>query len=80
MELVSFQTIPREAKLKILQALGYDAAGAFVIQKGGSRVHDKYTGEEVRFENCVVLPGSTIVLDNNPLSIACYLEEYGDPI
>jgi hypothetical protein len=26
----------------------------------------------------MILPGSTVVLDDNPLSIALYIQEYGD--
>ena len=43
-----------------------------------NKIIDKYIEEPVRLDNMIIFPGSTIILDDNPLSIISYLEEYGD--
>ena len=78
MELVSLKTLPIASKIELLKELGYTSDGKYVLDSNGSRVQDKYIGVEVAIENMLILPGSTLILDNNPLSIAAYLEEYED--
>ena len=39
---------------------------------------EKFKECNVKIDNMVILPGSTIILDDNELSISKYLEEYGD--
>jgi len=46
--------------------------------KDGKRVLDKYTDEPIMLDRMIIVPGSVIILDNNPLSIALYFEEFGD--
>lgn len=77
MELFSLQSMPREAKLLLLKELGYGSDGTYVT-KDGHQVIDRYVDEAVRVDNMLIFPGSTLVLDNNPLSVASYLEEHGD--
>ncbi len=79
MELVSFKDAPKEFKIRLLKGLGFDVdeKGVYVTQNG-QRVLDKYIDKPIRLENMVIFPGSTIVLDDNPLSIASYMEEYGE--
>lgn len=77
-ELISIKDMPREMKIKLLKELGYDSDDTYVIDEKGQKVLDKYTEEPVRVDNMLIFPGSTIVLDNNQLSISSYLEEYGD--
>lgn len=80
-ELVSLKGMPRELKIELLRRLGYGSDDIFVLEpQTGKRHHDKYTGDPVRLDNMVILPGSAIVLDNNPLSISSFLEEFGDVI
>ncbi len=76
-ELVSLQRLSPDAKLMLLKELGYDSDGTYVL-KEGKRHLDRYTDEEIKLSNMVIFPGSVIILDNNPLSITLYLEEYGD--
>lgn len=78
-ELVSIKKMPKELKIKLLKELGYDSDGRFVL-KDGKKLVDKYTGEPVRISNMFIFPGSTIVLDNNPLSISSFLEEFGEVV
>jgi len=77
-ETVSIKSLSAEQKKLLLKELGYDSDGMFVIDEEGSRVLDKYINEPVNISNMLILPGSTIILDNNPLSIASYLQEHPD--
>lgn len=79
MELVSIKNAPREFKVELLKSLGYgvDDKGIYVT-KDGKPVIDEYINQPVRLDNMAILPGSTVVIDDNPLSIASYLEEQGD--
>ncbi|MAG78580.1 hypothetical protein CL616_04420 [archaeon] len=77
-ELISIKDMPKHLKINILQELGYGSDGIFVLNENGEVHLDKYIDEPVKVDNMVILPGSTIVLDNNPLSISSYLEEFGD--
>lgn len=79
-ELISLRDVPKHLKIMLLKELGYNADEVFVLDKNGEKYLDKYTGEPIEIGNMAILPGSTIILDNNPLSISCFLEEYGDVI
>ena len=76
-ELVSLKHMPNKAKIQLLRELGFDSDGVMVLKDGKTHL-DKYTEDPIRIDNMLILPGSTIVLDNNPLSIQSYLEEFGD--
>lgn len=77
-EIVSIKDMPTDCKMLLLQELGFKSDGTYVLEKNGQRLVDKYTKEPVRLANMAILPGSTIILDDNPVSITAYLEEYGD--
>lgn len=76
-ELIPIKSMPKELKITLLKELKYDSDGIFVV-KDGKKHLDKYTEEPVRVDNMFIFPGSTIILDNNLLSISSFLEEYGD--
>jgi len=78
MELISLKDMPNDAKVALLKELGYGADDVYVLDGQGMPIKDKYIDAPVRLENMLILPGSAIVLDNNPLSIANYLEEFGE--
>jgi hypothetical protein len=78
MELVSLREQSIDVRMAILKELGYDSDGLFITDENGNKIVDRYTEEPVRIDNMLILPGSEIILDNNPLSIASYLEEFGD--
>ncbi|MCS4537722.1 MAG: hypothetical protein HYY67_02530 [Thaumarchaeota archaeon] len=78
MQLVSMKDMPENLKLLLLKELGLDIDKNRYITKDGSQVLDKYIDQPVKLENMVLFPGSTLVLDDNPLSIASYIEEYGE--
>jgi hypothetical protein len=81
MEIISLKNVSIKSKEALLKELGYKSDGVFVLQSDGKKQHlDKYTGDPVKVSNMAILPGSTIVIDDNPVSIASYLEEYGDGI
>jgi hypothetical protein len=77
-ELLSLKEASLTFKMKLVQELGYMSDGTYVLMKNGERCLDRYTKEPVRLDNMAILPGSTIILDNNELSISSFLEEFGD--
>ncbi|MFH0927783.1 MAG: hypothetical protein V1822_04345 [Candidatus Micrarchaeota archaeon] len=77
METFSLSHLSKDQKIGLLKELGFDVKGDFVIEHG-ERVKDRYVGVDVSIANMLIFPGSTIILDNNPLSIASYLEEFRD--
>jgi hypothetical protein len=79
-ELVSLRDVPKDLKITLLKELGFNSDGIFVLDEKGEKCLDKYTHEPIKIDNMAILPGSTIILDNNPLSISSFLEEYGDVI
>ena len=76
-ENIKLNHLSKEVKIEILRELGFDSDGLFVLQNG-EKVIDKYINQEIKIDNMLILPGSTIILDNNPVSIASYIEEYED--
>lgn len=78
MELVSLKDVSVKSKTDLLKELGYDSDGEFVIDSEGNKVIDRYIEIPIRLDNMIILPGSTIILDDNELSISSYIEEYGD--
>ena len=77
-ELFSLIDMPKDAKVFLLKELGYDSDGIYAKHKNGTIILDRYTEEPVKVDNMIILPGSEIILDNNPLSVSSYLEEFGD--
>jgi hypothetical protein len=77
MDVVSLTQLSPPVRAALLRELGFEAGEEFVLQ-GGKPLLDRYTQEPVRVDRMLILPGSAIVLDDNPFSIASYLEEFGD--
>ena len=78
MELVSLKNVSKDAKIVLLKEIGYGSDGEFVLDGDGNKVVDKYIEIPVKIDNMVILPGSTLILDDNELSISSYVEEFGD--
>ena len=78
MELISLKKVSKESKIKLLKELGYDSDGEFVLNLDGTKFLDRYLDIPIKVDNMVILPGSTIILDDNELSLSKYLEEFGD--
>jgi len=72
--------MPVNCRIQLLKELGYDSDGTFVLDKKGNKLLDRYTDDPVHLDNMAILPGSTIILDDNPLSITSYLDEFGDVV
>lgn len=79
-ELISIKDMPKSFKIMLLKELGYTSNGIHVFNEKGEQCVDKYTKEPIRIDNMAIFPGSAILLDNNPLSIASFLEESEDVI
>jgi hypothetical protein len=75
-EIVSLKDMPDDMKIFLLKELGYGSDGIFVLDTNGNKHIDKYIDEPVKISNMAILPGSTIIIDDNPLSISSYLEEH----
>ena len=78
-EVLSLKSYDDESKIRILVELGYQSDGKYVL-KGGERVRDRVTGEDVTIDHMAILPGSILVISDNPLSIADYLEDYAETL
>ncbi|MFH1585167.1 MAG: hypothetical protein ABIB79_00185 [archaeon] len=78
MELISLKEVSVKSKIALLKELGFDSDGEYVLDSDGNKVLDKYIEIPVKVNNMAIFPGSTIILDNNELSLSLYLEEFGD--
>lgn len=80
METISLKEITVDSKIALLKGLGFDSDGEYVLDSEGDKVLDKYIDIPVKIESMVIFPGSTIILDDNELSILKYMEEFGDDL
>ena len=78
MKLISLKEVSVNSKIALLKGLGFDSDGEYVLDSHGNKFLDKYIEIPIKLDNMVILPGSTIVLDDNELSIMKYMEETGD--
>jgi len=79
-ELIPIKNMPKKLKIMLLNQLGYSSDGTFILNKNGEKYLDKYIDKPIKIDNMAIFPGSTIILDNNSLSISSFLEEFGDVI
>ena len=70
--------MPDDMKILLLEELGFKSDGTYVLDNNGNKHIDKYINQPVKISNMIILPGSTIIIDDNPLSIASYMEDYPD--
>ncbi len=78
MELVSLKNVSKASKIALLKGLGYGYDGVFILDKAGNKVLDPYVDEPVLLDKMLIFPGSTLILDDNFISVASYFEEHGD--
>jgi len=78
MEIISLKEISTESKIALLKELDFDSDGEYVLDLDGNKILDRYLEIPVKISNMVILPGSTIILDDNILSISQYMEEFPD--
>lgn len=65
-------------KEAILHELGYSTDGEWIYERHTqTKVFDKYSKAPVPYARMLILPGSTVILEDNPLSLIAYCEEYG---
>jgi hypothetical protein len=77
MEILSLRGVSDWSKIALLEALGYDCSERNVL-KDGKPLVDPVVGESITLDNMAILPGSTILIVDNPLSVAAYLDEHGE--
>jgi hypothetical protein len=78
MDRFSLNDLTRDQQIALLKEFSYNEKDGYVVGKDGrTPIKDKYTDKEVKFDNMIIVPGSALVLDDNPFSIASYMEEYG---
>lgn len=77
-ELFSLKSLSSDEKMLLIRGLGFDTDGVYVLDKEGNKVLDKYIQIPIKLDRMLIFPGSTIILDDNDVSINLYLEEYGD--
>lgn len=78
MELISLKEVSLNSKIALLRELGYNSDGKFIFDASGNKVLDRYLEIPVEIDNMAIFPGSTVILDNNELSISKFIEEFGD--
>lgn len=78
MELISLKEVSINSKIALLKELGFNSDGEYVLDFEGNKVLDKYIEVPVKVNNMAIFPGSTIIIDDNELSVSLYLEEFGD--
>ena len=77
---LSLKEAPQEFKKAILKELDFSVSEGFILNSKGVKVIDRYIKKPVKFNNFLIFPGSTIILDDNPLSVNSYLEEFGEDV
>ncbi len=78
MESISLKEVSIDSKIALLRGIGFDSDGEYVLDSEGNKVLDRYIEIPVKVNNMAIFPGSTIILDNNELSLSLYLEEFGN--
>lgn len=72
-----FINLPSNARRVLLKALGYEVKRGYIIHSDTKeRIICKYSKKPILFENASIMPGSTIIINSDPLSISQYIGEY----
>ncbi|MDE1821531.1 MAG: hypothetical protein KGJ23_12750 [Euryarchaeota archaeon] len=78
MEVIRIQDLSRHERALLLKELGYGADPDGKVTKDGAPWMDPFLGEQPTLDNMCVVPGSALVLVDNPVSLDGYFEKYGD--
>jgi len=78
MKSISLKEVSVSSKIALLRELGFDSDGEYVLDPKKNKILDRYIEIPVKINNMAIFPGSTIILDNNELSLSLYLEEFGN--
>lgn len=78
--IISLKKMPKELKVALLKELGYGSDGKYVLTSDGLNYLDPFTGVKVELEKMMILPGRSppVIIDESPLSLTEYFEEYGE--
>jgi len=68
--------MPFKARVTLLEMLGFGVDSDGFVTENGKRVVDKYVNIEVNVDRLAIAPNGTLILDDNPVSLAGYMEEY----
>lgn len=74
----SIENADPEVREALLDRLGYAMEGDRILDEDGNVVEDPCTGDPVHPQNMAIFPGSTVIVDDNPVSVAWYYENYRD--
>jgi hypothetical protein len=78
METVVLADMDRAQRIALLHVLNIKTDGTWLFDTTTNvQIVDRYTKKPVAFNHMMILPGSTIVLDDNPMSLILYSEEFG---
>jgi hypothetical protein len=77
-QIVDIKTLTIEERKLLLKAFDYDVEDNRIFYKGIA-VHDRYTGDEIKFDNVDILPDHNkglVLINDEMFSIMCYFEEF----
>ncbi|MCL5672956.1 MAG: hypothetical protein JRN13_05170 [Nitrososphaerota archaeon] len=79
MQPISLKEAPVQFKIALVKALGLgvDNTGS-ILDEQGKPIVDEYVKERVTLANMAILPGSRVILVDNEVSIAGYLNAHPD--
>jgi len=77
MEEIKLVQLNNEKRVEILKKLGYgvNSEGYVIKDSTKKEVICKYSGEKVHINTAAILPGSLLVINANPLTMAEYFVE-----
>ncbi len=80
MQTVSLGGLPKDFKIALLRQLGYGSDGTYVLGPSGEPYKDPFSGSSVEVQEMMILPGRSppVIIGDDPLSLAAYLEDYGE--
>lgn len=70
---IELEQLDNEQRRKVLEKLGYSINSHGYVVDGKKEVICKYSGEKVHINTAAILPGSLLIINANPLTIAQYL-------
>ncbi len=76
MKLISIRQAPKEFKVALVEAMGYKVEDGRILLANGENYLDPYCDTPVKIDHMIIVPGSTLILDDNPLSIAAYDQDH----
>lgn len=79
MENITLLQLNNNQRSEVLEKLGFkiDTEG-YVLDKNKKKVMCKYSNKEVHISSAAILPGSTIVINATPITMAQYFVESED--